>query len=164
MHCELVMDEDDNGNQVVTDSDKVIFITDKTNKTKLDTISIGQLLALKVSENAKYSEIVGTTKRKPRTPAGQVEVPEIGTSLDLFDKFTSSYANFVDTIEEETNRKDMKNYNALLTKLNSAGGTDMIVSLNRIMNFIEALLSKPGISKKLADALADGTKKEKKAA
>lgn len=163
MHCEVEMDDDDRSK--VAASNKIVFIQDKSAQTKFDTITIGQFLALKVIAGATYSAIVGTVARKPRQPAGAADtvVPEVN-SLDTFDKMTASYATFFDKIEEALSHKDQKAYNALLTRLNAAGSDDILLSLNKIMNFAEGLLSKPGISKRLADLIADGGKKETKAA
>lgn len=153
LQCEVVMDVDDNGNNIVAYGTKLIFIKSKTDQTKFDVITIGQFLALKVSEGATFLQITGTTQRKPRAAAAPMEV-NINSSGD-FDVVTAAYATFIDRIEEAMNKKDMKPYNGLLTHLNSDNSTDLLLSMNKIVNFFEPLLSKPGISTRLAKALGD---------
>lgn len=148
----------------VKKSNKVIFIKNSKDDSKFDVITIGQLLALKVVEDGTYAAITGTTQRASRSGTGSQEgvVPEVN-SLDMFDKVTASYATFFDKLNEAIGKKDLKAYNALLTRLNAAGSDDLLQSLNTIMNSIEAILSKPGISKRLADMIADGVKSSKAA-
>lgn len=163
MHCEIQMDPD-NPSKVASGT-KLIYIQNKLAQGDFDVITIGQFLALKVTEGATYTAIVGTTQRKPRATPGAADtvVPEVN-SLDVFDKVTASYATFFDKMNDALAAKDTKAYNALLTRLNAAGSDDLLLSMNLIMNSVEAILSKPGISKRLADLIADGGKKETKAA
>lgn len=154
----ILMTEDD-GKPV--ESTKLVYIEDKSNKTVSDVITIGQFLALKVAEGATYSAIVGTTQRAPRTPEATVEVKV--ETLPQFDAVVTEVHTFIDKINEAIGKKDMKAYNALLTHLNGAGSDDILLSMNAVMNFFEGMLSKPGISKRLADLLADDAKKSKAA-
>lgn len=144
----------------VKKSNKVLYIRNSKDASKFDIITIGQLLALKVVEGGTYAAITGTTQRASKSGTGPQEgvVPEVN-SLDMFDKVTASYANFFDKLNEAINKKDMKAYSALLTRLNAAGSDDLLWSLNTIMNGIEAILSKPGVEKRLGALLADGKSK-----
>lgn len=154
MGAELVKEED--GTPV--NSNKLIFVFNTEDRTKFDVLTIGQFLALKIEEGKKYSEISGSTRRAPKKDTGPQAVEVNVNTLDMFDKVTAAYATFFDKMEEQTARKEMKNYNALLTRLNAAGSDDLLLSLNKVMNNIEALLSKPGISDRLSKLLADPKK------
>lgn len=151
MNCEVEMDDGQ-----VAASNKLIFIQDKTAHTKFDVITIGQFLALKVSEGATYSAIVGTTVRKPKSGTGPqaVEV-NINSTID-FDKVTAAYSVFIDKINVAIAGKDMKPYNGLLTHLNSAGTDELLLSMNSIMDFFEGILSKKAFADRLAVLLNDG--------
>lgn len=158
MHAEIVMDTDDNNQPVVAKSNKVIFIKDDNNQTKFDVITIGQFLALKVSEGATYSAIVGTSQRATKAGTGPVAQNVKIETIPQFDDVSAEMATF---FERLTN--DAKASNAFLTHLNGAGTDDLLLSLNAIMLGIDGYLSKPGIDKRLKDLLAEGKQKAKAA-
>jgi hypothetical protein len=152
----ILMTEDD-GTPVA--SNKLIYIEDKTKKTQSDVVTIGQFLAYKVTDGATYNAIVGTTTRAAGSGTGPQAEPEINVNtLTQFDKVTAAYATFIDKMNEAIAKKDMKAYNAFLTHLNADNSGDLLLSLNSIMGFLDGILSKPALSRRLADLLA----KEKK--
>lgn len=150
MHCELILEDD--GTPAM--SNKLVYVKDKKDEKKFNILTIGQLLALKVIEGGTYSAISGSTTRPPKTGTGTQPVEVKIEKVEDFDKVTAVYATFIDRINESIARQDMKAYNALLTHLNAAGTGDLLLSLNSVMNFIEGLLSKPSLSRRLADLLA----------
>lgn len=152
---------DDDGSPV--QSNKLVFVWNTEDPTKFDLLTVGQFLALKVEEGKKYNEIVGSTRRAPRK-AEETKIDRTVSTLDVFDETAAAFATFFDKIEEQTARKEMKAYNALLTRLNAAGSDDLLLSLNKVMVNIDALLSKPGISDRLSKLLAGPADTKSKAA
>jgi hypothetical protein len=153
MGCEISKEED--GSPIA--SNRLVYVYNTQDRSKFDLITIGQFLALKnITEGAAYSAIVGSSTRKKKEVA---KADYTINSLDAFDLVSAEYATFWDKLEEATSKKDMKAYNALLTRLNAAGSDDLILSMNKIMNSIETVLSKPGISDRLSKLLADPNKK-----
>jgi hypothetical protein len=146
--CEI--SKDDDGQPAA--SNKLIYVYNTTDRSKFDVLTIGQFLALKnITEGAAYSAIVGSSTRKKKEVA---KVDYSINSLEQFDTVVNALATFVDKMEQATAKKDMKAYNALLTRLNAAGSDDLVLELNSAMNFIESLLSKPVLADRLAKLLA----------
>jgi hypothetical protein len=162
MVAELIKEDD-----APVKSQKLIYVYDKKDQKKFNILTIGQLLALKVIDGGTYAAISGTTNRAPKSGTGPQEADVKVDSIQQFDKVTAAYANFIDRINEAVDKKDLKAYNAFLTHLNADGSGDLILSMNSIMEFIEGILSKPTISRRLADLLAKDKKQvegEKKVA
>lgn len=154
MGCEISREED--GQPVA--SNKLVYIFNTEDRSKFNVLSIGQLLALKnMEEGAKYSAIVGSTTRQRKVETAP-KVDYTINNLDTFDAEIAAVATFFDKLEEATNRKDMKVYNQLLTRLNAEGSGDLLLSMNQIMNSIEVILSKPTYADRLAKLLAQGKK------
>jgi len=143
-------------------SPKLLYVYNKKDQKQFRILTIGQLLALDVTkakaDGGTYNAVVGTTGRQPKGAGKEaVTVPEID-KVGLFDEWSAVGATFFDKLIG-----DAKATNQLLTHLNSAGTDDLLLSLNRIALGIDGFLSKPGISKRLSELLAEDKKSSKAA-
>lgn len=155
MGCQISREEDG----TPAKSNRLVFIFNTEDRSKFDVLTIGQFLALKnMEEGAKYSSIVGSTTRQRKTPE-TAKIDRTINTLDVWDETLAAEATFIDKVEEQIGRKEMKAYNALLTRLNAQGSDDLLLSINKIVNFYEAILSKPAYADRLAKLLGDTKKK-----
>lgn len=153
MVVELITD-DGKPEGVPVKSNKLIYARNSKDAKQFRILTIGQLLALDIDKikaaGGAYAN--ATVKRKPKTPGGTVAVQNIKVeSVDHFDDGMSAYARFFERLMADT-----KASNAMLVHLNSAGTNDLLLSMNAVMLGLDGYLSKPGISKRLADLLAEG--------
>lgn len=143
-------------------SNKLIYIRNSKDAKQFRILTIGQMLALSVDKakaaGATYTALIGTTGRKPKTPetAQNIKVE----TVKAWDDTIAAQASFVESVSDASN---VKAYNAYLTYLNGAGTDDLLLSMNKVMNFMEATLSKPMLAKRLQILLTSGKEEVKKA-
>lgn len=158
--CVLVTKEDGTPAR----SNKLVYIKNTKDETKFRVLTIGQALGLDIDKakasqfGATYLALIGTKQRKPKTPEGGAQNIKVET-LPQYDDWAASGATFFDRLVS-----DAKATNQFLTHLNSAGTDDLILSMDAIQMGIDGYLSKPGISKRLAELKAEGRTAKKKAA
>ena len=154
MHCEIETEVID-GVEQVAQSNKLVYIEDKDDRKKNDIITIGQFLGLKgVVEEATYAQIVGAAQRPPKVPATGLDLLVNGKlPLERFDTVMAASAIFAEDVTNGRLRGDLKEYNALLTKLNGAGSDPLLMSMHSFSAFLDGLLSQPAFQKRIANNL-----------
>lgn len=162
--------DDVDGVEVITRSNKNIWLFNTNDGSKSKVISTGQFLAMdldkarKIADDNKrdvtYADVIAAGSRGTRggITASKFQTPK---TTNEFDSATASYATY---LVEQQNDADKRR--RLLTYLNSDKSDTLLLSLEEIRAAIDNILSQEGIAKRLDILIQQGGLKaalEKKA-
>ena len=151
MAAEIITDKDGEPKR----SPKLVWVWDMDDRKNFTILSIGQFLGKKVWQDAMYSEIIAKKVRQSGEPSGDDFNLLVQGKLPLprFDTVMAAVATFAEDVTNGRLRGDMKEYNALLTKLNGAGSDPLLMSMHSFSSFLDGLLSQPAFQKRIANNL-----------